>query len=68
MLDLVPALLASGRAAVLNIEFKQDSQELVDKVHAMLVERNLHGRGAVVWFSLKWRIQKRLKVRDDSSL
>ena len=36
----------------------------VDKVHTMLAERDLHARGEVAWFSLKWPIQKLLKAKD----
>eukprot|EP00041_Stephanoeca_diplocostata_P014280 m.258495 g.258495 ORF g.258495 m.258495 type:complete len:280 (+) comp19644_c0_seq5:1034-1873(+) len=46
------------------IEVKQDSQLLVQLVHAQLVQRNLHRSGTVAWFSLKAHIHRRLTTFD----
>ena len=46
------------------IEFKQNSDELIEKVHNMLLERNR--RETVYWFSLIESINKKLRVKDNS--
>ncbi len=49
---------------MINIEFKQNSWELVQKVHSYLVHNQYIKRQQVFWFSLDEKINKNLRRAD----
>ena len=48
------------------VEIKQDSQLLYDKVHQLLTDHNRVKNGSTVWFSLKAKINKKLRLKDNT--
>lgn len=58
VLDLLPP------NKMINIEFKQHSWELIQKVHALLRHRECLTRKQVFWFSLDEKINKNLRRAD----
>ena len=57
---------AIGDDVGLIVEFKQDSDELIRKGHEMLKQRQRTTNGTTVWFSLKYKINKKLQKYDSS--
>ncbi len=62
LLEEVLQLLPADRALI--IEFKQDSWELIETVHKLLIEMNK--LKSVFWFSLDEKINKKLRKCDAS--
>lgn len=58
VLDLLP------HDKMINIEFKQHSWELIEKVHSTLTHQGFLQRQQVFWFSLEEKINKNLRRAD----
>eukprot|EP00040_Diaphanoeca_grandis_P026472 m.148348 g.148348 ORF g.148348 m.148348 type:complete len:346 (-) comp30586_c0_seq1:269-1306(-) len=65
VLELMDRVKSGGKTPCMIIEFKQDSQLLIDRVHEMLEARGLTRSGTVTWFSLKDNINRKLKHKDN---
>ena len=48
------------------VEFKENTDELVSKVHELLKKHNRTTNGTTVWFSLKWKTNKKLRNFDST--
>lgn len=62
---LIDALRVIPTDTVIIIEFKQNSNELIDKVHKILNENQTRKRHTY-WFSLIESINKKLRIKDDT--
>ena len=62
LFEEVLALLPEDKGLI--IEFKQDSEELIDKVHKLVRGGSKALQANVIWFSLQVKINNKLLVKD----
>ena len=64
LLEDILTLLKDHPNVFMDIEFKHDSQLLIDKVHEQLQKFQIKER--VIWFSLKQNLNIKLRIKDPS--